>query len=349
MSHLAFRRDFDDPNLILRFARSVQNLPNLDRLCLLTFCDIKAVGPDAMTSWKATLLELLYLKTREALLEGAERDEGATSGGVASGINRVRDSVRRELKSDEDRRIAGLFMDSLPSRYLLATAPERIAYHFNLWRRLEREGVVLDERLLEREGLSEVTLLTTDSPGLFSRMAGIFAAHNINILSAELTVSRQGIAIQSFRVTDHQGEPVRDPEKWGDLAKNLQDVLSGRERIEALVAEKFRPSLFRKKTAGRLPSKIDVDNEVSAFYTVIDIYAHDRMGLLYQITATMAALGLYVEVSKISTKVDQVSDTFYVKDIFGQKLTDEGRVKKIRERLLAVVDSEPTPDWRVEA
>ena len=95
-----------------------------------------------------------------------------------------------------------------------------------------------------------------------------------------------------------------------------------------------------------VPSEVEIYNDVSPFYTVIDVYAHDRVGFLYQITSTLSALGLTVDVSKISTKVDQVADTFYVKDIFGHKITSKDRLKKIKEALLKVLEEEPTPGWR---
>jgi [protein-PII] uridylyltransferase len=49
-------------------------------------------------------------------------------------------------------------------------------------------------------------------------------------------------------------------------------------------------------------------------------------------------LGLYIHVAKISTKVDQVTDTFYVKDIFGQTISDEAKREDIRRALLECFD-----------
>jgi [protein-PII] uridylyltransferase len=178
-------------------------------------------------------------------------------------------------------------------------------------------------------------------------MCGIFAAHNIDILWANLSISRDGHALLDFRVLDALGHPLREAERWEDVRADLWTVLSGRERVENLVREKFRPSLFKGKTARRLSTKIEIDNDVSAFYTVIDVYSQNRTGLLYQVTSTLAALGLYVDVSKISTKVDQVADTFYVRDIFGHKIRDEARLTRIKEILFRVIDEEPTPEWKV--
>ncbi|MDO9080909.1 MAG: hypothetical protein Q7U44_08900, partial [Desulfuromonadales bacterium] len=84
----------------------------------------------------------------------------------------------------------------------------------------------------------------------------------------------------------------------------------------------------------------EIDNSVSAEYTVIDIFAHDQVGLLYQMTRTLKDLGLYIGVSRISTKVDQAADTFYVKDIFGQKIRDEERLATIRQQLIERIGEE---------
>jgi [protein-PII] uridylyltransferase len=84
----------------------------------------------------------------------------------------------------------------------------------------------------------------------------------------------------------------------------------------------------------RYPNRVEFDCDVSREHTVIDIYAHDEVGLLYRITRTLAELGLYIHVAKISTKVDQITDTFYVKDIFGHTISDEAKREDIRKALL---------------
>ena len=109
--------------------------------------------------------------------------------------------------------------------------------------------------------------------------------------------------------------------------------------MSALVAKRHRPSILTEKAKPTVPARVEIDNEVSSDYTVIDIYAHDKVGLLYSITSTLTKLGLYIGVSKISTKVDQVADVFYVKDIFGQKLVDPAKLEEIRRELLAAIDS----------
>ena len=97
-------------------------------------------------------------------------------------------------------------------------------------------------------------------------------------------------------------------------------VLEGKVRVQTLVDRRKSSIYAGEKSKPRFPTRVEIDNEVSADYSVIDIYTHDNVGLLYRITATLSELGLYIGVAKISTKVDQVADVFYVRDIFGQKI-----------------------------
>ncbi len=118
------------------------------------------------------------------------------------------------------------------------------------------------------------------------------------------------------------------------------DVLEGRRRVEDLLGNKLKPSPYKRRFTPRFPTIIKIDNEVSDSYTVIDIYTHDRIGLLYLITNTLFKLNIYIYISKISTKVDQVVDVFYVKDIYGRKIYGEKRIKHIKEELYRVIEKE---------
>jgi [protein-PII] uridylyltransferase len=118
----------------------------------------------------------------------------------------------------------------------------------------------------------------------------------------------------------------------------MRKILEGKVNIAEFVNRKQRSTFLGEKPKPRFPTKVEIDNEVSEDYTVIDIYTHDKVGLLYRITSTLTGLGLYIGVSKISTKVDQVADVFYVKDIFGQKVTSLEKNIEIKERLLKAID-----------
>jgi [protein-PII] uridylyltransferase len=182
---------------------------------------------------------------------------------------------------------------------------------------------------------TEVTISTLDCPGLFSFIAGVMAAHAINILGAQIHTRKTGAVLDILQVNSPVGGVVDKPGKWKKFEEDLCAVIEGRARVAELIDKRQEPSyLNTNQKHPQRPNKVEFDNEVSNQYTVIDIFAHDKVGLLYQITQTLNDLGLYISIAKISTKVDQVADVFYVSDIFGQKVVDPVRIEDIRTALL---------------
>src|SRR6266851_5403643 len=74
-----------------------------------------------------------------------------------------------------------------------------------------------------------------------------------------------------------------------------------------------------------------------AAHTVIEVNGRDRPGLLFEVTRALTGINLQISSAKISTYGEKVVDVFYVKNIFGLKVEHEGKLKEIRETLLAVL------------
>jgi [protein-PII] uridylyltransferase len=131
---------------------------------------------------------------------------------------------------------------------------------------------------------------------------------------------------------------ITDQQRWQKVESDMRRAIQGEVRVNDLVARRQRPTLLTSRPAPRFATRVEIDNEVSTDYTVIDIYTHDKVGLLYLITSTLTRLGLYIGVSKISTKVDQVADVFYVRDIFGQKIMAEDKLAELTTQLKTAID-----------
>ena len=129
-----------------------------------------------------------------------------------------------------------------------------------------------------------------------------------------------------------------DEQRWQKVEAEMQRVIRGESNVAKLVAKRQRPTLLTSRPAPRFATRVEIDNQVSQDYTVLDIYTHDKVGLLYLITSTLTRMGLYIGVSKISTKVDQVADVFYVRDIFGQKITGDDKLAEITTQLKTAID-----------
>lgn len=324
MAHLAQRRDIHDPRLVIDFARRVETLDNLKRLYLLTFADMRAVGPKIWNSWHDMLLSELYLRTaevfeREAFIEEDYRERAARVRQRVAAASTVPEAVRER------------FLAGMPDRYFLSTAEETILHHLELYRDYHEGEVVCSVRHYRERAFSEWTVVTADRPGLFSMITGVLLAEGMNILTANIHTSAAGVAVDVFRISHGDNpETVVAPERWERAEANLRQVLAGSLDVEQLV-ERARPRLrLPRRYTPRVPTQIEVDNQVSEHYTVLDVYTHDRVGLLFTITNTLYHLGLSIHLAKITTNVDQVLDVFYVTDSEGQKILDQEFLDRIR-------------------
>lgn len=334
-AHIAQRRDLHDEKMIIQFARQMEKSENLKMLYLLTFADIKAVGIDVWTEWKALLLQELYEKAFNVLERGDFKLEARSE--------RVKNVKRKVLEILDGEYSASLMKEELKAmttRHILSNPPRVVAEHVRVLLSLEHENLATRIAHESDGGYSNFTICTYDIPGLFSMITGVMAANGINILGAQIHTSTNGKALDILQVNSPQGFVITDESRWKRVEEDLREVLAGRVQVGALVARRQRPTLFAERAKPRFASRVDIDNEVSADYTVIDIYTHDKVGLLYRITSTLTDLGLYIGISKISTKVDQVADVFYVKDIFGQKISVPERLAEIKERLVLAVEQD---------
>lgn len=339
MSHLAQHRDTQDPRLVREFARTVGTLENLQLLYVLTFADMRAVGPKVWNNWRDMLLAELYLGARALFEQGQLVEEEADAHAA-----RIR---RRILESVEAGRRAALesFLESMPERYLTATPEPQIVAHFELMNRLREESSLRPEaehpdlfvstiRHVEDAEYSDFTICTPDRPGLFAMITGVLTAHGMNIVGARITTSRGGVALDSFRIGHlEQREMVLEPERWERVQQVLARVLRGEVDVDALVAASRRPSILEPRTRGNTTTEVIADNDVAESYTVLDVLTRDRVGVLFTITHTLHRLGLVIHLAKITTQVHQVFDVFYVTDATGAKITDPERLTYVRDEV----------------
>jgi [protein-PII] uridylyltransferase len=332
MPHFSQRRDMHDDSLIIRFAKSVKTLETLSLLYLLSFADIKSVGPDVWTNWKGLLLDELYLRTRSVLEKGEFKREKPEDR-AKSLIHEVIQIIKSKFPEDRIRE----HLDNMPYSYFLVFSPQKIAYHMNLIEKFKK-GIGMDVIFHPNEEYDEFTFWGFDKVGIFSKLCGVIAASGINILGARIITRNDGRILDTFFVNRLSKSTFKDKEIWNKLWNALNRVLDGQVDVEELVSRRKKNKPIYEKTIPKNPTRIDIDNESSDRSTVIDIYTHDRIGLLYDITKTLANLLLSVDYAKISTKVDQVADVFYVSEVDGNKVLAPEKLEKIKTALLKAID-----------
>jgi [protein-PII] uridylyltransferase len=338
MSQLAQGRDIHDQKLIVDFARQVDNVDNLKKLYVLTFADMRAVGPRIWNSWHDMLMKELFLQTLDVL----ERGEFAVEEHNER-LGRVKKRIAASLKvtsTDTER-----FLRDMPDRYFLGTAEESIAHHLDLVAALNGTRFVSEVKHSPQRGFSEFTVVTADRPGLFAILTGVLLAHGMNILSASINTSLSGLAVDIFRIShDEQPDVAMRADRWERVHDVLGRVLAGQENVRDLVATAQTGRLLRRRAGPRVREAVAIDNDVSDRFTVLDIYSHDRVGLLFAVADTLYRLDLSVHLAKITTHVGHVLDVFYVTDSAGRKVVEQRRLQKIAEELLACLRAQRGED-----
>lgn len=328
MSDTAQRHDIEDPSIVLDFVRAVGTAENLRLLYLLTFADMKAVGPAVWNGWRDHLLAELYRRAVDMFDRGT-----VTEADIDSRSERTRVRLLERTEGAAEESSMSEFLRSMPANYLVGTTDAHIVDHWRLFQSLDdamyRYGVV---HHTER-GFTEFTICAPDRAGLFSNVTGALSAAGLSILAARLATSSGGWAIDVFRI-DHEASEVdvAAPEVWTDVGHNLDQIFSGKQGARELVAASIEERGHRigdKAPAGRGFVRVELDNEKSADFTVLEVYAGDRPSLLFLISDAIYRHGLSVHMAKISTHLTQVLDVFYVTDTGGHKVEEASLARTI--------------------
>ncbi len=329
LSNTATRRDLEDDDLVLDVAATVGDPERLAALYLLAVADAGATGPLAWTPWRATLVRELVGKVQRVLERGEMGAETAVRLAARS------DEIRA-LLATKDRDAVERFLARVPRTYLLTVAPEQAAAHFPL---VSPPVGSLEIRTAAgtgtRPGTYSLTVVAADRPGLLSRIAGALSLAGLSILTAQVFTTEDGVAVDVFEV-EGAFEPEIGEERWREFRNSLRKALEGRVSLEYRVAEK---RAYYPKPRADIPVEVRVDNAASDFFTVIEVGAPDRIGLLFDITRTFAELQLDVHLAKVATYGARVVDAFYVRDVLGQKVEDPEHVEELRRALTARVSA----------
>jgi len=322
MSHVAQRRDIDDPKTITDFAAAVGDPSRLRMLYLLTYADMRAVGPGVLTPWQARILHELYARTLASLTGGRVARPSRT---------RLAERLHAAAKGEVDLQAVKAHLAMMTDRYLESTSVQRMAEHLRMLDGLGESPVVTALFHHPDLGSSDLVVVTRDLPGLFALIAGTLAASDVNIISAQIHTRADGIVIDTFQVNDPAGDVIGSPAHWARTLDALRAVLTGEQTVPALLDR--RRAAGREATGPGGPSKIALDNQLSDTATVIEVKCPDRLGLLYLITKTLAGLGLDIVSARIATEIDQAFDTFYVQDREGRKIEDPETLERARAGL----------------
>lgn len=324
MAEMSQQRNYHEGETLRTFADEIGDRERLDLLYLMTFADIRAVGPGTFSGWKDALLADLHARV-ETLLGDA---------GAAPPEERFRDAFLHHVVDPGEREEAAAHADQMPPQYALEAAPAEAVLHLRLVRRAKAERLATD--WLVRRSHAEFLISTHDQPYLFTRIAGVLSALGANILSATAYTRRDGWILDAFRITDAEGNPPADPGFFERISAALRRVLLEGEPLDPLLERRRRRIVVLPRTYVAFPPAVRFHNKISPEATVIDVTATDRAGLLHDMSFALSSEGLDIRLARISTRGNLAINSFYVTDkAAGGKVADPSVQRRIRERLIA--------------
>jgi [protein-PII] uridylyltransferase len=340
MASTSQRRDLDDPAVIRKFAKAIENPETLALLTLHTFVDSLATSDKLWNGFKDSLLWSLYHKTMP-LMTGATEFVRAEEKQRELLMEEVRKLMPAHLSDEE----LHAHFSALPPRYFQIHAAREVLDDLVLGHRFMRLQIsdqneealapVVNWHNLPDRACNEVKICTWDRAGLFRKIAGSLSAAGLNILSAQIFTRNDGIVLDTFFVQDARTGSLAGPEQRDAFEKLIGRVLTDEEvDFPALLARQrsARP-LYQAYTGERIPTRISFDNEASDTRTVVEIETEDRIGLLYTISQSLTELHLDISAAKISTEKGAAIDSFYVRELGGGKVPEGPRQREIEQEL----------------
>ncbi len=301
-------RDPDDPATGRAVADQVETVERLKALTLLTYSDISAVNPQAMSAWRSDQLWRLYLATYRQL-------------------TRALDTERIDHAAAASPEL-GEFLEGFPKRYLRTHSADEIERHYALTRRSQERGVAVD--LVRLNGVYRLTLSTRDKSSLLASVAGTLSGFGLSILKAEAFANHQGIVLDTITFEDPTRNLELNPSEIDRLRTTLDRVILGKTDVRRLLQN--RPKAAPPSRGARFRPTVTFDPEASPGATLIEIVAQDRPGLLYDLAEAISVQGCNIEVVLIDTEAHKAIDVFYVS--FGGRRLSEEKQRDLRQDLL---------------
>lgn len=330
MSFTSQREDLNDPKVISRFAATVGNQEYLDHLYLLTIADMRGTGPKVWNDWKGKMLEHLYLAASHTLLTNIlPHDE------VEPRVEQIkRDSIAALGGDRFPRRSIERLWENFDDDYFLSYDANTIAWHL----RGAADTSVIDLPLVMFRAhpsleVIQIFVLAASSDEQFTVIAGALDQCSLNVLEARSHPLRTGLTAFSFAVMV-RNQTVSHSKSYLEKCTETVGHAITNGKVDHL------PSAVAPHRVARhisFPTIIQFSNSPGSHYTMMEISAQDRPGLLYLVVRTLLLHKVRLLSAKITTSGARADDVFFIVDRDGNPISDETVQVAMQKEIIRVL------------
>ncbi len=330
MSHTAQHQDIDDPDVIQEFAELVSTRMRLDYLYLLTVADMRGTNPARWNSWKASLLDHLHTRTNEALERGLDQPQQQDE--VIA--QRQAEARIQLLKKGYDNAKLNLLWMSLSTDYFLQNTVDAIVWHTGfLWppgRQIDSMRIELRHDAVHR--CTDIFIYGPDRDDLFAHTTALLDQLSLNVLSARVQTTVQGLSINSYLVLEEDGSQLEGQERLEGIRLFLEDGLNSAEPPQGGLR------IPRQLKSFQVPSEISFEQDENRVVTLLQLKTSDRPGLLSKVGQAFAANKLRLHNARIATAGAEAQDTFSITDREDRPITDPEKLAAIAASIKDILD-----------
>lgn len=345
--HLSFwrfatTRNIEDIDVITEFARLTKNQTNLEALYLFTYVDSLGTNEEAWSSWKDSLMKQLFRNTTRFFKEGDARTFVAH---LDEETERLKEKALRTMgATGEEADELRSHYDMLPKRYFRFRKMESIIAHLKTMRKFKNEHLEHPEKtntILWRDyydkGYTEFVISAMNQPFFIEKVCCALASQQINILSAEIFTRDDNQILDILRVCTVRHEPVTEARVRKRVEASLNEILLLSEYDPAQYLQRKKNFLTKPQEGIAFPVRALTFNDTNSSFTVVEIQARDRIGLLHDVFHCIGGMGLQTALARIATEKGAALDTIYITDGEGNKIADPAVLQKLEEKLNTLI------------
>lgn len=345
--HLTFwryatTRNIDDIDVIEEFARAIKTQGNLEALYLFTYADSMGTNEESWSSWKDSLMWQLYRNTSRYLTEG---DASSFEKYIDEETRKVKEKALITMGAEgKEADLINYHFSMLPKRYFRFRKMSSVVAHLETMERFRKEREASSGMLssiLWRDypdkGYTEFVVTAMNQPFFIEKLCCALAYQQINILSAEIFTRKDGQILDILRICTVRHEPVTEPRTRKKVEEVFQEILPLADYHPEKYLQKRRNFLTKPQEGLPFPVRAWVRNDGSPHFSLIEIQARDRIGLLHDVFRCIGEFGLQTINARIATEKGAALDTIYITDSEGKKVENDQLLRELENKLNTLI------------